>query len=179
MLPIIFLMFYYSSVLLYSNYLIKINKIENSKCRNPLSFLLILQYRIDSITIFLFSYNIILLFYIDEFIVASNSFNFFTISLFAKYGSGNPKSALGCGHPKLPKTAFLITPSEICLVELSTMVLLLQDYKSKYSKFSTVNVAKQGIVIGSFYSWKKWSFIMTRILICWFEIKHFFLITCS
>src|SRR5919206_1836417 len=43
----------------------------------------------------------------------------FCISTLDIYGSGNPASVLGRGHPKLPIIDFLVTPCDSCVVELS------------------------------------------------------------
>ena len=43
----------------------------------------------------------------------------FTSSLSEMYGSGNPTSALEAGHPKPPRCALRVTPSDICFVAFS------------------------------------------------------------
>ena len=45
--------------------------------------------------------------------------NISCISTLDTYGSRNPASVPGRGHPKLPIIDFLVTPSDSCTLELS------------------------------------------------------------
>src|SRR5919109_3749299 len=66
----------------------------------------------DSIILLIYSFYFILVEFSDRDSISC-------ISTLDIYGSGNPASVLGRGHPKLPIIDFLVTPCDSCVVELS------------------------------------------------------------